>query len=134
MSFIDFLSEFSYQRIIIGTTLIGACAGAMGVFLYLRRQSLLSDVIGSAATPGVMGIFLAVSLSPLLFDARSMPVITIGAMVTGLLAAVLANRISATTPGEPHRGHHAYWHRHDYGRGDVAVSGRWPGVAAGHSA
>ena len=54
MSFIDFLSEFSYQRIIIGTTLIGACAGAMGVFLYLRRQSLLSDVIGSAATPGVM--------------------------------------------------------------------------------
>ena len=59
MSFIDFLSEFSYQRIIIGTTLIGACAGAMGVFLYLRRQSLLSDVIGSAATPGVMGIFLA---------------------------------------------------------------------------
>ena len=97
MSFIDFLSEFSYQRIIIGTTLIGACAGAMGVFLYLRRQSLLSDVIGSAATPGVMGIFLAVSLSPLLFDARSMPVITIGALVTGLLAAVLANRIAATT-------------------------------------
>ena len=44
MSLIEFLSEFSYRRIVIGTMLIGACSGAMGTFLYLRRQSLMSDV------------------------------------------------------------------------------------------
>lgn len=97
ISFLDFISEFSFRRIIIGTALIGISAGVVGVFLYLRRQALLSEVIGNSATPGVMGIFLAVAASPLLIDARSMPVLTIGALVTGLLAAVLANYIADTT-------------------------------------
>lgn len=97
MSLIDFLSEFSYRRIIYGTVLIGACSGAMGAFLYLRKQSLMSDVIGHAATPGVMGAFLVVGLSPLAFDGRSMPIITIGALLTGLLSVVLANKVADTT-------------------------------------
>lgn len=77
--------------------LIGACSGAMGAFLYLRKQSLMSDVIGHAATPGVMGAFLVVGLSPLAFDGRSMPIITIGALLTGLLSVVLANKVADTT-------------------------------------
>ncbi|WP_047263239.1 metal ABC transporter permease [Corynebacterium mustelae] len=97
MSLLDFLSEFSYRRIVIGTVLIGACSGAMGAFLYLRRQSLMSDVIGHSATPGVMGAFLIVGLTAAGFDARSMPVIVVGALVTGLLSVVLANRVAETT-------------------------------------
>ncbi|WJZ01399.1 metal ABC transporter permease [Corynebacterium freiburgense] len=97
MSLLDFLAEFSYRRIIYGTVLIGACSGAMGAFLYLRKQSLMSDVIGHSATPGVMGAFLFVGLSPLMFDGRSMPIITLGALVTGLLAVVLANKVAETT-------------------------------------
>jgi len=97
MSLIEFLSEFSYRRIVIGTMLIGACSGAMGTFLYLRRQSLMSDVIGHSATPGVMGAFLVVSLIFGGFDARSMPVIVVGALITGLIAVVLANKVADTT-------------------------------------
>ena len=97
MSLIEFLSEFSYRRIVIGTVLIGACSGAMGTFLYLRRQSLMSDVIGHSATPGVMGAFLIVSLIFGGFDARSMPVIVVGALITGLIAVVLANKVADTT-------------------------------------
>ncbi|AKK04481.1 ABC-type Mn2+/Zn2+ transport system, permease component [Corynebacterium mustelae] len=97
ISLLDFLSEFSYRRIVIGTVLIGACSGAMGAFLYLRRQSLMSDVIGHSATPGVMGAFLIVGLTAAGFDARSMPVIVVGALVTGLLSVVLANRVAETT-------------------------------------
>ena len=97
MSLIEFLSEFSYRRIVIGTMLIGACSGAMGTFLYLRRQSLMSDVIGHSATPGVMGAFLTVSLIFGGFDARSMPVIVVGALITGLIAVVLANKVADTT-------------------------------------
>ena len=37
MSLLEFLSEFAYRRIVVGTALIGLCSGAMGVFLYLRR-------------------------------------------------------------------------------------------------
>ncbi|MDF5820197.1 metal ABC transporter permease [Corynebacterium felinum] len=97
MDFVEFLSEFAYRRIVIGTALIGACSGAMGAFLYLRRQSLMSDVIGHSATPGVMGAFLLVSAVSAGFDARSMPVIVVGALVTGLLSVVLANRVADTT-------------------------------------
>lgn len=97
MSLIEFLSEFAYRRIVYGTVLIGACSGAMGAFLYLRKQSLMSDVIGHSATPGVMGSFLVIGFSPFLVDARAMPVITVGALITGLLSVVLANRVADTT-------------------------------------
>lgn len=107
MSIIDFLAEFSYRRVVWGTLLIGLCSGAMGTFLYLRRQSMMSDVIGHSATPGVMGAFLFFATTPWLsesqlladwgIDARSMPVITIGAMITGLASAVLANAVADST-------------------------------------
>lgn len=66
MSLIEFLSEFSFRRVVLGTMLIGLCSGAMGTFLYLRRQSMMSDVIGHSATPGVMGSFLLFSTVPVL--------------------------------------------------------------------
>lgn len=97
ISILDFLSEFAYRRIVFGTVLIGACSGVMGTFLYLRRQSLMSGVIGHSATPGVMGAFLIISISPLLIDARSMPFLTIGALITGLLAVMLSNKVADTT-------------------------------------
>lgn len=107
MSILDFLAEFSYRRVVWGTLLIGLCSGAMGTFLYLRRQSMMSDVIGHSATPGVMGAFLFFATTPWLsksqlladwgIDARSMPVITIGAMITGLASAVLANAVAENT-------------------------------------
>lgn len=97
LSIIDFFSEFAFRRIVVGTSLIGATAGAMGTFLYLRRQSMMSDVIGHAATPGVMAAFLLVSTLLPGADARSMPFLTIGAVITGLIAALLANAIARTT-------------------------------------
>ncbi|ADL20017.2 Manganese/zinc/iron transport system [Corynebacterium pseudotuberculosis] len=107
MSIIDFLAEFSYRRVVWGTLLIGLCSGAMGTFLYLRRQSMMSDVIGHSATPGVMGAFLFFATTPWLSEsqlladwgigARSMPVITIGAMVTGLASAIVANAVADST-------------------------------------
>lgn len=97
MSIIEFLSTFGYRRIVMGTAMIGLVSGAMGAFLYLRRQSLLSGVIGHSATPGVMGAFVLVSVLLPQADARSMPVVVVGALITGLASALLANRIAATT-------------------------------------
>lgn len=97
MSIVEFLATFSYRRIAVGTALIGLVAGGMGAFLYLRRQSLMSGVIGHSATPGVMGAFILVSLLAPGMDARSLPVVIVGALCTGLLAALLANRIARTT-------------------------------------
>lgn len=97
ISVIDFLAEFSYRRTLFGTMAIGATCGAMGTFLYLRRQALMSDVIGHAATPGVMAAFLLVSLLAPGADPRALPVLVVGAMVSGLTSVWLSQAIARHT-------------------------------------
>ncbi len=97
ISVIDFLAEFSYRRTLFGTMAIGATCGAMGTFLYLRRQALMSDVIGHAATPGVMAAFLLVSLLAPGADPRALPVLVVGAMVSGLASVWLSQAIARHT-------------------------------------
>lgn len=97
ISVIDFLAEFSYRRTLFGTIAIGATCGAMGTFLYLRRQALMSDVIGHAATPGVMAAFLLVSLLAPGADPRALPVLVVGALVSGLASVWLSQAIARHT-------------------------------------
>ncbi|AHI21552.1 hypothetical protein B843_00780 [Corynebacterium vitaeruminis DSM 20294] len=97
ISVIDFLAEFSYRRTLFGTMAIGATCGAMGTFLYLRRQALMSDVIGHAATPGVMAAFLLVSLLAPGADPRALPVLVVGALVSGLASVWLSQAIARHT-------------------------------------
>lgn len=97
ISVIDFLAEFSYRRTLFGTMAIGATCGAMGTFLYLRRQALMSDVIGHAATPGVMAAFLLISLLAPGADPRALPVLVVGALVSGLASVWLSQAIARHT-------------------------------------
>lgn len=99
-SVVEFLTNYSYRTMVIGTAIIGACAAALGCFLYLRKQSLMSDVIGHSSVAGVMGAFaLTTALTP--FDGRSMLVLTIGAVVAGLAAVLLADHITRVSPISP---------------------------------
>lgn len=93
----EFFSQYSYLRTLVGTMAIGATSAAMGTFLYLRRQALMSDVIGHAATPGVMLVFLLVSTLLPDADPRSLPVLVIGALVSALSSVALSQRIAAKT-------------------------------------
>lgn len=65
----------------LAAALIGALGGVAGSFLVLRRQSLLGDVVAHAALPGIVAGFL-------LAGGRSFPVLLLGALVAGVLAAL----------------------------------------------
>lgn len=52
------INDYSLQKILIGTSLIGITSGLIGVFTFLRKQSLLGDAISHAALPGVVLMFL----------------------------------------------------------------------------
>lgn len=89
----DMLANYTFRTMLIGATMIGGISGALGCFLYLRKQSLISDVIGHSAVAGVMVAFV-VATAVLGVNGRSMLTLTIGAVISSTLAVLMANWIS----------------------------------------
>ncbi|MGC6425327.1 MAG: iron chelate uptake ABC transporter family permease subunit [Lentimonas sp.] len=84
-----FLRNYNTRLVVICTMLLGCASGLMGGFLLLRKRSLIGDTLSHAMLPGVC---LAFMLSVLLGGSgKSLPLLMLGAVVTGLLgcAAVL---------------------------------------------
>ena len=76
------LTDYTIRTVSIGSAALGALAGALGCFALLRRQSLLGDAISHAALPGI-------GLAFLLTGSRAMPVLVLGAALTGWLGTLL---------------------------------------------
>ena len=93
MSLIEFLGTHTYRMVLFGTMTIGLVAGALGSFAYLRKQSLMSDVISHAALPGTLLAFLA---AVLIWgaDGRNMMTLMVGAIIVGTCAVLIANAVS----------------------------------------
>lgn len=92
MSPLEVVADHTYRMVLLGTATIGLVAGALGSFAYLRKQSLISDVISHSALPGTLIAFLVcVGVG---IDGRSMPALIVGAIVVGTIAVVFANAIS----------------------------------------
>ncbi len=71
---------------LLTVALCGAACAIVGVFLVLRRMSLLGDSITHAILPGIVGGFL-------LFKTRDVSVMLLGAGIAGVLTAFLASAI-----------------------------------------
>ena len=54
----DFLSDYTLRNVMLGTLLLGMGSGLVGVFVLLRRQSLIGDAVSHAALPGIVIAFL----------------------------------------------------------------------------
>ncbi len=80
---VELLGDPTVITVSLGAMLLGLTAGALGSFAVLRRQSLLGDAMSHAALPGVV-------IGYLIVGGRSLPAMLAGALVTGLLAALLA--------------------------------------------
>lgn len=93
MSPLEFFDNHTYRTIFFGTAIIGLVAGALGSFAYLRKQSLISDVISHAALPGTLIAFLT-AVVVLGADGRNMIGLILGAVIVGTLAVLFANGIS----------------------------------------
>lgn len=96
MSPVEVLGDHTYRMVLLGTVSIGVVAGALGSFAYLRKQSLISDVVAHAALPGTLGAFL-VAVVLLGVDGRNMGGLLVGAIIVGTAAVLLSNRIAATS-------------------------------------
>ncbi|MGE3780357.1 MAG: iron chelate uptake ABC transporter family permease subunit, partial [Pirellulaceae bacterium] len=78
------LRDYNTRVVLLGTTLLGITAGLVGVFLLLRRRSLMADVISHTTFPGIAIAFLLLELSHP-GTGKSTPLLLAGAFVSGLL-------------------------------------------------
>ena len=78
---------YNTRVVLLGTVLLGMCAGVVGAFMVLRKRALVGDVIGHSALPGIGLVFLVLEwFSP--GTGRKLPWLMSGALVSGLLGAL----------------------------------------------
>ena len=52
------LSDYNTRLVVLGTAVLGAAAGLVGVFTLLRRRALMGDAIAHATLPGIATAYL----------------------------------------------------------------------------
>src|SRR5579863_9698726 len=86
---IEPLGETAVRNSLAAILALALSAGPIGVFLMLRRMSLIGDAMSHAILPGVAIGFLAAGLNVF--------AMTLGGLVAGLLIALLAGAVSRAT-------------------------------------
>src|SRR5437588_10714814 len=82
--------EFEFmRRALVGTFALALGAGPVGVFLMLRRMSLMGDAMSHAILPGAAIGYLLAGLSLFAMSA--------GGLVAGIVVAVLAGIVARST-------------------------------------
>ena len=77
------------RRALAGCLALSLSAPPIGVFLMLRRMSLMSEAMSHAILPGAAAGFLVAGLS--------LPAMTLGGLAAGLVVALLAGVVTRTT-------------------------------------
>ncbi|MCH4565205.1 MULTISPECIES: metal ABC transporter permease [Halomonas] len=86
------IAPFDYgfmRRALVAGLALSLAAPPMGVFLVLRGMSLIGDAMAHAILPGVALGFLVAGFS--------LPIMSLGGVLSGLLVAVLAGSVSQMT-------------------------------------
>ena len=82
--------EFGFmRRALAGCLALSLSAPPLGVFLMLRRMSLMSEAMSHAILPGAAAGFLVAGLS--------LPAMTLGGLVAGLAVALAAGLVTRST-------------------------------------
>jgi len=80
--------------VLIGTMLLGTSASVIGSFAFLRKRSLVGDVLAHSAIPGVMTAFI-------LFQSNSPIAMFIGAILSSMLGLFFMNWLPKNTKIKP---------------------------------
>ena len=88
--------SYTLRTVLLGSMLLCGSAGLVGAFMMLRRRSLISDVVGHSALPGLAIAFLtAEAVAP--GTGRNPAWLILGAMASGLLGAIAVLVIDRTS-------------------------------------
>lgn len=82
----EILSSYTVRIVLMGTVLLGIVGGIIGVFLTLKKQSLVGDALSHSALPGVVLAYIITQRSTLFVS-------VIGAILASVFALYLMNII-----------------------------------------
>ena len=77
------LQDYNTRVVVIGATMLGLAAGAIGSFTLLRKRALMGDALSHATLPGIVLAFMIVTLAG--GDGKSLPVLLAGAAASGVV-------------------------------------------------
>lgn len=89
------LQDHNTRVVVLGTSLLGAAAGAVGAFTLLRKRALMGDALAHATLPGVALAFMAALW--LGWQTRSAAVLLTGAAVTGAMGLATMHLLERLT-------------------------------------
>jgi manganese/zinc/iron transport system permease protein len=90
------LKDYNTRLIILGTGIFGLCAGVVGTFMLLRKQSLIGDVVSHASLPGIGIAFLVMEIGHP-GSGKNLGGLLLGALIAGFLGVVCTTAISKWT-------------------------------------
>jgi len=125
--------EFDFMRYALASIFCLALSAApVGVFLVMRRMSLVGDALSHAVLPGAAIGYM--------FAGLSLPAMSVGGFAAGLLMALLAGLVSRFTSLKEDANFAAFQPRHRRGFGQqkrqqrrFAAFAVWLGVGGGYS-
>jgi len=85
------VSDHTVRTVLLGSTIVGFVSGALGSFAYLRRQSLMGDVVSHAALLGIAAAFIVASL--VVGSGHHTLVLLLGAALAGVASILFANLV-----------------------------------------
>lgn len=81
------LRDYNTRVVLLGTGLLGISGGVIGSFMLLRKQSLVADVVGHSALPGIaLAFILGEVIQP--GSGKSVPMLLLGALLAGTAGAI----------------------------------------------
>ncbi len=89
----EFWSDYTVRVVFAGSAMVGAVSGALGCFAYLRRQSLVGDVVAHSSLLGIVLAFWSVYLVTGAGD-KSLYVLIPGAVAAGLASLLLTRLVT----------------------------------------
>ena len=89
------LQSYNSRLVTLSTALLGVTSGLVGVFLLLRKRSLMGDALSHATYPGIGLAFLIMTW--LGGEGKWLPGLLLGASITGVVGVILVSAIRHTT-------------------------------------
>ncbi len=92
---LTFRAGYNTGIVMAGAAALGAAAGGVGAFLFLRARAMAADAVGHATLPGIVLAFIAAGA--LGAEGRALPVLLAGAALTGILGMAAVEALTRST-------------------------------------